>query len=81
MFANSVVRAVRAICQTGSLFDSLAADLVHLNVQDVQDQDPDHGVEFIVSFDTTFVRNLLTAILPLTSCAIFRFHNYVIRYA
>ena len=45
MFANSVVSAVRAICQTGSLFDSLAADLVHLNVQDVQDQDGDGGFE------------------------------------
>ena len=42
-------------------------DLVDLNEQDLQGQDPDGGVEYIVSFDTTLVKNLLTAILPLTS--------------
>ena len=30
-------------------------DLVDLNEQDLQGQDPDGGVEYIVSFDTTLV--------------------------
>ena len=40
--------------------DSLLPDLVDLNEQDLQGQDPDGGVEYIVSFDTTLVKNLLT---------------------
>ena len=55
--------------------DSSLPDLVHLNVQDLQDQHGDDGVEYIVSFDTTLVKNLLTEILSLTSCAIFRFQT------
>mgnify|MGYP001268677034 CR=1 FL=1 len=50
-------------------------DLVDLNEQDLQGQDPDGGVEYIVSFDTTLVKYLLTEILSLTSCAIFRFQT------
>ena len=37
-------------------------DLVDLNEQDLQGQDPDDGVEYIVSFDTTLVKNLLIEI-------------------
>ena len=37
--------AVRAICQYVTVCNSLAADLVHSIVRDVQDQDPDDGVE------------------------------------
>ena len=55
--------------------DSLLPDLVDLNEQDLQGQDPDDGVGYIVSFDTTLVKNLLTEILSLTSCAIFRFQT------
>mgnify|MGYP001191397517 FL=1 len=55
--------------------DSLLPDLVDLNEQDLQGQDPDDGVEYIVSFDTTLVKNLLTEILSLTSCDIFRFQT------
>ena len=55
--------------------DSLLPDLVDSLSQDLQDQHGDDGVEYIVSFDTTLVKNLLTEILPLTSCAIFRFQT------
>ena len=51
---------------------SLLPDLVDSLSQDLQDQHGDGGVEYIVSFDTTLVNNLLTEILSLTSCAIFR---------
>ena len=51
-------------------------DLVDLNEQDLQDQHLDDGVEFIVFFNTTLVKTLLTEILSLTSCAIFRFQTY-----
>ena len=50
-------------------------DLVDSLSQDLQDQHGDDGVEYIVSFDTTLVKNLLTEILSLTSCAIFRFQT------
>ena len=50
-------------------------DLVDSLSQDLQDQHGDDGVEYIVSFDTTLVKNLLTEILSLTACAIFRFHT------
>ena len=56
--------------------DSLLPDLVDSLSQDLQDQHGDDGVEYIVSFDTTLVKNLLTEILSLTSCAIFRFQTY-----
>ena len=56
-------------------------NLVDLNEQDLQGQDPDGGAEYIVSFDTTLVKNLLTEILSLTSCAIFRFQTCAFRYA
>ena len=55
--------------------DSLLPDLVDSLSQDLQDQHGDDGVEYIVSFDTTLVKNLLTEILSLTSCAIFRFQT------
>ena len=45
---------------------SLLPDLVDSLSQDLQDQHGDDGVEYIVSFDTTLVKNLLTAILSLT---------------
>ena len=54
---------------------SLLPDLVDSLSHDVHDQDPDDGVEYIVSFDTTLVKNLLTEILSLASCAIFRFQT------
>ena len=49
------------------------ADLVDLLSQDLPDQHLDDGVgvEFIVFFNTTLVKNLLTEILPLTTCAYF----------
>ena len=55
--------------------DSLLPDLVDSLSQDLQDQHGDDGVEFIVFFNTTLVKNLLTEILSLTSCAIFRFQT------
>ena len=55
--------------------DSLLPDLVDSLSHDVRDQHGDDGVEYIVSFDTTLVKNLLTEILSLTSCAIFRFQT------
>ena len=55
--------------------DSLLPDLVDSLSHDVHDQHLDGGVEYIVSFDTTLVKNLLTEILSLTSCAIFRFQT------
>ena len=55
--------------------DSLLPDLVDSLSQDLQDQHGDDGVEYIVSFDTTLVKNLLTEILSLASCAIFRFQT------
>ena len=61
--------------------DSLLPDLVDSLSQDLQDQHGDDGVEYIVSFDTTLVKNLLTEILSLTSCAIFRFQTSAFRYA
>ena len=42
--------------------DSLLPDLVDSLSHDVQDQDPDDGVEFIVFFNTTLVKNLLIEI-------------------
>ena len=56
------------------------ADLVDLHVQDVEGQHLEHGDEFIVSFDTFFVKKSLAALLPLTVCAINRFDTSVIRY-
>ena len=55
--------------------DSLLPDLVDSLSQDLQDQHGDDGVEYIVPFVTTLVKNLLTEILSLTSCAIFRFQT------
>ena len=45
---------------------SLLPDLVDSLSQDLQDQHGDDGVEFIVFFNTTLVKTLLTEILPLT---------------
>ena len=59
----------------------LAADLVHLNGQGLQDEHVDDGAEYIVSFDTTLVKSLLTEIFSLTNCAIYRFQTSAFRYA
>ena len=66
-----VVSAVRAICKYDSSSQFAVPDLVISLSQDLQDQHLDDGVEFIVFFSTTLVKNLLTEILPLTTCAYF----------